>query len=50
MTIIVTNGSMALDYINKKYLLPFKSLLLQRPLGQDFEISLVLPEDIKEEW
>ena len=49
VTIIVTNGSMALDYINKKYLLPLK-VSIAETIGQDFEISLVLPEDIKEEF
>lgn len=48
VTIIVTNGSMALDYINKKYLLPLK-VSIAETVGQDFEISLILPEDIKEE-
>ena len=49
VTIIVTNGSMALDYINKKYLLPLK-VSIAETIGQDFEISLVLSEDIKEEF
>ena len=40
---------MALDYINKKYLLPLK-VSIAETIGQDFEISLVLPEDIKEEF
>ena len=35
VTIIVTNGSMALDYINKKYLLPLK-VSIAETIGQDF--------------
>ena len=48
VTIIVTNGSMALSYINKKYILPLK-VAIAETTGEDFEISLVLPEEIKEE-
>lgn len=48
VTIIVTNGSMALNYINKKYLLPLQVAIIETT-GEDYEISLVLPEDIKEE-
>ena len=48
VTFIVTNGSMALSYINKKYILPLK-VAIAETTGEDFEISLVLPEEIKEE-
>ena len=48
VTIIVTNGSMALSYINKKYILPLK-VAIAETTGEDYEISLVLPEEIKEE-
>ena len=48
VTIIVTNGSMALSYINKKYILPLK-VAIAETTGEDFEISLVFPEEIKEE-
>lgn len=48
VTIVVTNGSMALNYINKKYLLPLQVAIIETT-GEDYEISLVLPEDIKEE-
>ena len=48
VTIVVTNGSMALNYINKKYLLPLQVAIIETT-GKDYEISLVLPEDIKEE-
>ena len=46
VTIVVTNGSMALNYINKKYLLPLQVAIIETT-GEDYEISLVLPEDIK---
>lgn len=49
VTIIVTNGSMALSYINKKYILPLK-VAIAETTGEDYEISLVLPEEIKEEF
>ena len=49
VTIIVTNGSMALNYINKKYLLPLK-VAIAETTGEDYEISLVLPDEIKEEF
>lgn len=49
ITIIVTNGSMALNYINKKYLLPLK-VAIAETTGEDYEISLVLPDEIKEEF
>ncbi len=48
VTIIVTNGSMALSYINKKYILPLK-VAIAETTSEDYEISLVLPEEIKEE-
>ena len=48
VTIIVKNGSMALNYINKKYLLPLQVAIVETT-GEDYEISLVLPEEIKEE-
>ena len=48
VTIIVTNGSMALNYINKKYLLPLQVAIVETT-GEDYEVSLVLPEEIKEE-
>ena len=48
VTIVVTNGSMALNYINKKYLLPLQVAIIETT-GEDYEISLALPEDIKEE-
>ncbi len=49
VTIIVKNGSMALNYINKKYLLPLQVAIVETT-GEDYEISLVLPEEIKEEF
>lgn len=48
VTIIVTNGSMALNYINKKYLLPLK-VAIAETTGEDYEISLILPDEITEE-
>ena len=48
VTIIVKNGSMALNYINKKYLPPLQVAIVETT-GEDYEISLVLPEEIKEE-
>ena len=48
VTIVVTNGSMALNYINKKYLLPLQVAIVETT-GEDYEVSLVLPEEIKEE-
>ena len=50
VTIIVTNGSMALDYINKKYLLPLKVSICRDHRAGFLRFSLVLPEDIKEEF
>ena len=40
---------MALNYINKKYLLPLK-VAIAETTGEDYEISLVLPDEIKEEF
>lgn len=37
-----------LSYINKKYILPLK-VAIAETTGEDYEISLVLPEEIKEE-
>ena len=48
VTIIVTNGSMALNYINKKYLLPLK-VAIAETTGEDYGISLILPDVITEE-
>lgn len=48
VTIIVKNGSMALNYINKKYLLPLQVAIVETT-GEDYEISLILPEEVTEE-
>ena len=41
VTIIVTNGSMALDYINKKYLLPLKVSIAERMLCGRYTVQKI---------
>lgn len=48
VTIIVPSGTIGVDYINKRYLLPLQVAIVEAT-GKNYEISLVLPEDIQEE-
>lgn len=47
VTIVVPN-SMALSYIDKKYLVPLQVAIVET-VQDDYEISLVLPEEIKDD-
>lgn len=49
VTIIVANGNMGLSYINKKYLIPLK-VAIAETTGKEYDLALVLPEDIEEEF
>lgn len=48
VTININNQNIALDYINKKYLLPLK-VAIAEATGENFEISFILPDEIEEE-
>lgn len=48
VTININNEPIALDYINKKYVLPLK-VAIAEATGANFEISFILPDEIKEE-
>lgn len=48
VTIIVPSGTIGVDYINKRYLLPLQVAIVEAT-GKNYEISLVLPDDIQEE-
>lgn len=48
VTIIVPSGTIGVDYINKRYLLPLQVAIVEAT-GKNYQISLVLPEDIQEE-
>ena len=48
VTIIVPSGTIGVDYINKRYLLPLQVAIVEAT-GKNYEISLILPEDIQEE-
>ena len=48
VTIIVPSGTIGVDYINKRYLLPLQVAIVEAT-GKNYQISLVLPEDIQDE-
>ena len=48
VTIVVPSGTIGVDYINKRYLLPLQVAIVETT-GKNYEISLVLPDDIPEE-
>ena len=48
VTIIVPSGTIGVDYINKRYLLPLQVAIVEAT-GKNYEISLILPEDVQEE-
>ena len=48
VTIIVPSGTIGVDYINKRYLLPLQVAIVEAT-GKNYQISLVLPEDVQDE-
>ena len=48
VTIIVPSGTIGVDYINKRHLLPLQVAIVEAT-GKNYQISLVLPEDIQDE-
>ena len=48
VTTIVPSGTIGVDYINKRYLLPLQVAIVEAT-GKNYEISLILPEDVQEE-
>ena len=48
VTIIVPSGTIGVYYINKRYLLPLQVAIVEAT-GKNYEISLILPEDVQEE-
>ena len=48
VTIIVPSGTIGVDYINKRYLLPLQVAIVEAT-GKNYQISLVLPKDIQDE-
>lgn len=48
VTIVVPSGTIGVDYINKRYLLPLQVAIVETT-GKNYEISLILPDDIPEE-
>ena len=46
--VLVTTGQIGLDYVNKRYVLPLK-VAISEIANDNYDISLILPEDIEEE-